>query len=57
MSYEISITTDAEAFAAGAARFLGAELEREQLARILEGVLRGRYAGRPNYFATVLDDH
>jgi predicted GNAT family acetyltransferase len=57
MSYVISITSDAEAFAAGAASFLGVELEREQLARILEGVLRGRYAERQNYFATVLDDH
>ena len=57
MSYEISITSDAEAFAAGAGqRFSGAELEREQLARVLDGVLKGRYAEHPNHFATVLDD-
>jgi len=57
MSYEISITSDAEAFAAVAARFLGAELEREQLARILDGVLKGRYGEQRNHFATVLDAH
>ena len=44
MSYTISITSDAEAFAAEAGRFLAAELEREQLARVLDGVLQGRYA-------------
>jgi uncharacterized protein len=57
MSYEISITSDAEAFAATAARFLRAELEREQLARILDGVLKGRYGEQRNHFATVLDGH
>jgi predicted GNAT family acetyltransferase len=57
MSYEISITSDAQAFAAAAASFLGAELEREQLARILDGVLKGRYGEQRNHFATVLDAH
>ena len=57
MSYEISVTSDAEAFAAVAARFLGAQLEREQLARILDGVLKGRYGEQRNHFATVLDAH
>jgi predicted GNAT family acetyltransferase len=55
MRYETSITSDAEAFAAVAAPFLAAELEREQLARILDGVLKGRYGEQRNYFATVLD--
>jgi predicted GNAT family acetyltransferase len=54
MSYEISITSDAEAFAAVAGPFLAAELEREQLARVLEGVLQGRYARHPNHFLAVL---
>jgi uncharacterized protein len=50
----ISITSDPQAFAAFAGAFLRAELEREQLARILAEVLRGRYAEHPNHFATVL---
>jgi predicted GNAT family acetyltransferase len=57
MSYQVTITSDAEAFAAVAARFLGGELEREQLARILDGVLKGRYGDQRNHFATVLDAH
>ncbi|MFZ0388700.1 MAG: GNAT family N-acetyltransferase [Solirubrobacteraceae bacterium] len=57
MSYQVTITSDAEAFAAVTARFLGAELEREQLARILDGVLKGRYGEQRNHFATVLDAH
>jgi predicted GNAT family acetyltransferase len=57
MGHEISVTGDAWAFAAEAGAFLGAELEREQLARVLEGVLQGRYAEHPNFFATVRGDH
>jgi predicted GNAT family acetyltransferase len=56
MSYEISITNDAEAFAVVVGAFLGARLEREQLARVLDGVLQGRYAEHLNHFATVFDD-
>ncbi len=52
----ISITSDARAFAAIAGPFLRAQLEREQLARVLAGVLQGRYAEHANHFATVLDD-
>jgi hypothetical protein len=52
MSADISITSDASAFAAVAGGFLRAELEREQLARVLEGVLQGRYAEHVNHFAT-----
>jgi uncharacterized protein len=55
MGYEISITSDARAFAAIANTFLAAELEREQLARVVEGVLQGRYAEYTNHFATVFD--
>jgi uncharacterized protein len=47
----ISITSDPRAFAAVAVAFLRAELEREQLARVLDGVLQGRYAERVNHFA------
>jgi predicted GNAT family acetyltransferase len=57
MHYEISITGDAEGFAAAAGPFLSARLEREQLARILEGVLQGRYTEHPNHFASVFGDH
>jgi predicted GNAT family acetyltransferase len=51
----ISITSEASAFAAVAGAFLRAELEREQLARVLAGVLKGRYAEHVNHFATVFD--
>jgi uncharacterized protein len=51
----ISITSDARAFAAVAGPFLGAQLEREQLARVLEGVLQGRHAEHPNHFLAVHD--
>jgi predicted GNAT family acetyltransferase len=57
MRYEISMTGDAQEFAAAAGAFLGAELEREQVARLLEGARRGRYAERPNHFGTVRGDH
>jgi predicted GNAT family acetyltransferase len=50
----ISITSDARAFAAVAGPFLSAQPEREQLARVLDGVLQGRYAERPNHFLAVL---
>ena len=51
----ISITGDARAFAAVAGTFLSAQMEREQLARVLAGVLRGRHAEHTNHFATVFD--
>jgi predicted GNAT family acetyltransferase len=56
MSYAIATTGDAHAFAAEAGRFLRAEPAREQLARILDGVLDGRYVEYPNHFATVRGD-
>jgi predicted GNAT family acetyltransferase len=56
MSYTISITSDAQAFAAVAGPFLAAELEREQLARIATGVLQGAYAEHLNHLAWVLGD-
>jgi predicted GNAT family acetyltransferase len=49
----ISIAGDPEAFAAVAGPFLAAELEREQLARVLEGVLQGRYVEHANHFLAV----
>jgi predicted GNAT family acetyltransferase len=52
----ISITSDAEAFAARVGAFLAADLAREQLARVLGEVLKGRYADHRNHFATVLGD-
>jgi predicted GNAT family acetyltransferase len=56
MAHEVAITGDATAFAAVAGPFLRAELEREQLARILAGAVRGRYAEHPNQFASVRGD-
>ena len=55
MGYEISITSDAAAFAADVGTFLRAELEREQVARVVAEAVRGRYPGHTNQFATVLD--
>jgi uncharacterized protein len=52
----ISITSDVEAFAAVAGPFLRAQLEREQLARIVDRALNGRYPQHSNHFATVLGD-
>jgi predicted GNAT family acetyltransferase len=49
----ISITSDARAFASVAGPFLSAQSEREQLARVLDGVLHGRYAEHANHFAAV----
>ena len=53
MAHEISITSDVEAFAGVAGSFLGARLEREQLARLVDGVRQGRHAEHANHFATV----
>lgn len=55
MTHDISMTSDASAFAAVAGGFLRAKPEREQLARVLEGVLQGRYAEHENHFLTVRD--
>jgi uncharacterized protein len=55
MTHEISITSDAEAFAAIAGPFLRAQLEREQLARVVDGALQGRYAEHRNHFLAVRD--
>ncbi len=55
MSADITITSDARAFAAVAGVFLRAQLERQQLARVLDGALHGRYAERPNHFLAVRD--
>jgi len=45
-----------EVFDACVGEFLRAELEREQLARILDAVLAGRYAEHPLRFAAVIGD-
>jgi predicted GNAT family acetyltransferase len=50
-----SITSDAKAFAAVAGPFLSAQMEREQLARVLDGALHGRYAEHVNHFLAVRD--
>jgi uncharacterized protein len=51
----ISITSDASAFAVVAGPFLSAQMEREQLARVLDGVLHGRYVEHVNHFLAVRD--
>lgn len=51
----IVVTRDLDAFAARAAPFLAARVERNILATVLEHALRGRY-GAPGPFAYVLDE-
>src|ERR1700677_3237569 len=52
----ISMTGDVESFAAVAGPFLSAQLEREQLERIVDRALHGRHPQHPNPFATALGD-